>query len=67
LIRILTIPKYEEYGLVPKSILTSLETKAPAFWKWANTVIKQTSVNHIFDEEAVAKRTAAKIAKLAAK
>jgi glutathione S-transferase len=53
--------------LAPKTILTSLETRAPAFWKWANAVVKEKSVNYIWDEEGVVNRTKARLAKNAAK
>ncbi|PVH75449.1 thioredoxin-like protein [Cadophora sp. DSE1049] len=63
LLRVLHLPKFEEPNLLPKSLLTGLESKAPAFWKWANAVVAEKSVNYIFDVEAVAKGTAATIAK----
>jgi len=66
LLRVLTHPKYEELNLIPKSLLTNLEAKAPAFWKWANATIAEKSVNYIFDEEGVAKRTAERIKKMTA-
>ncbi|KAH6717341.1 thioredoxin-like protein [Leptodontidium sp. 2 PMI_412] len=66
LLRLLGLPKYEELNLLPKSILTGLETKAPAFWKWANAVVAEKSVNYIFDEKTVAEGTAARIAKIKA-
>ena len=59
----LSFPKYE--GLLPKSILTGLETKTPAFWKWANAVVKEESVTYIWDEKNVAERTLARITKAA--
>ena len=63
LLRLLTFPNY---GVLPKSVLTSLETEAPAFYKWANAVIKEKSVNHIYDEEGVAEKTKERMAKMAA-
>lgn len=57
-------PKYASLNLIPTSLLKGLEAEAPNFWKWANAVIKEKSVNYIFDEEAVAKRTSERIAKL---
>jgi len=38
------------------------EAKAPAFWKWANAVIAEDSVRYIWDVNAVADRTKAKVA-----
>jgi glutathione S-transferase len=64
ILRLLAFPKG---GLAPKTILTSLETRAPAFWKWANAVVKEKSVNYIWDEEGVVNRTKARLAKNAAK
>jgi glutathione S-transferase len=60
----LTFPKYNEE--LPKSILTTLEAKAPAFYKWANATIKEKSVYGIYDEQKVAERTAQRLKKLAA-
>jgi glutathione S-transferase len=55
---------FPKYGIIPQSILTNLEAKAPAFWKWANAVVKEESVTYIWDEKSVAERTKARIAKL---
>jgi len=52
--------------LYPKSVLSSLETKAPAFWKWANAVVKEESVTYIWDENKVIEGTKARLAKIAA-
>ena len=64
LLRVLSFPKYD--GLLPKSVLTTLESKAPAFWKWANAVAQEKSVTYIWNEKVVAERTQERIAKLAA-
>ncbi|KAL2060879.1 hypothetical protein VTL71DRAFT_8931 [Oculimacula yallundae] len=66
ILRILGLPKYEELNLLPKSILTGLETKTPAFWKWANAVVAEKSVNFIYDDKTIAERTASRIAKMKA-
>ncbi|KUJ17008.1 thioredoxin-like protein [Mollisia scopiformis] len=66
LLRALTIPKYEHLNLFPKSFLPNLEAKAPAFWKWAHAVIQEKSVNHIYDEQGVAERTAERVKKMIA-
>lgn len=60
-LRVIDLAGVEE--LVPKSILGSLEKKAPAFYKWANDVTKQKSVTYIWDKEGVAERTKTRIAK----
>jgi len=64
LLRLLSFHKYD--GLFPKSFPTTLESKAPAFWKWANAVVKEDSVTYIWNEKLVAERTAERMAKLAA-
>ena len=64
ILRLLSFPKYE--GLYAPSLLPSLEEKAPAFYKWANAVVKENSVNYIYDEEKVATRTKARFAQFAA-
>jgi len=64
---VLRLLAYPNGGLAPKSISTSLETRAPAFWKWANAVVKEKSVNYIWNEEKVVNRTKARLAKTAAK
>jgi glutathione S-transferase len=46
--------------------LTDLETKAPAFWKWANAVVKEKSVNYIWNEQGVVERTKIRLAKTSA-
>lgn len=61
----MTIPKYQE-ELIPKSALKSFEARAPAFWKWANAVIQEKSVNGIYDEQGVADRSAQRIKKMLA-
>ena len=63
ILRLLSFPKYD---LLPKSVLTTLETKTPNFFKWANAVVKEESVNYIWDENLVVKNTAARLAKNAA-
>lgn len=60
-IRLLAFSKYPE--IAPKSLLTSLEAKAPAFWKWANLVSKQESVTYIWDEKKLAESTLARVQK----
>jgi glutathione S-transferase len=47
--------------------LTSLEARAPAFTKWANAVVKEKSVNYIWNEEKVLTNTKNRLAKAAAK
>lgn len=62
-LRLLSFPKYD---ILPKSILTGFEEKCPNFLKWAKAVVAEDSVNFIWDEEQVASRTKARIAKMAA-
>ena len=63
---ILRLLAYPKSGLAPASLLTNLETKAPAFWKWANAVVKEKSVNYIWNEETVLANTKKRLAKAAA-
>jgi len=60
ILRVLAFPKYD---LLPQSLPTQLESKAPNFWKWANTVVKEDSVTYIWDEKKVAEGTKARIEK----
>jgi len=64
---LLRLLAFHKYDILPKSVPTSLEAKAPAFWKWANAVVKENSVTYIWDEKHVAERTKIRIAKLTAK
>lgn len=53
MLRVIAFAKYPE--LFPKSLLGSLESKAPKFYGWASEVVKQESVTYIWDEEKLAK------------
>ncbi|OHF01676.1 glutathione S-transferase domain-containing protein [Colletotrichum orchidophilum] len=57
---------FANYELIPKSILTSLEEKAPSFYKWAQVVNDTPSVNGIYDEKTVVERTKQRIGALKA-
>jgi len=59
-IRALTLPKY---GVGPSSLLEVVKTRAPNYWKWANAVVNEKSVNYIFDEKLNAERTKKRLAK----
>jgi glutathione S-transferase len=45
--------------------LSELESKTPHFYKWANAVVAEKSVNFIWDEEKVVAYTKKRIAKMA--
>ncbi|WYZ38515.1 hypothetical protein EsH8_III_000429 [Colletotrichum jinshuiense] len=62
-LRLFSFAKYE---LIPKSIIASLEEKAPNFYKWAQAVNNTPSVNQIYEEELVVERTKARLATLRA-
>ena len=62
ILRILSFPKN---GLLPESLL-QLESKAPAFWKWANAVVEAESVNYIWDEKRVVDIWKGKVEKIRA-
>lgn len=59
LLRLLEFPGQ---GIIPASLPKQIESRAPNFWKWANEVIKADSVRYIWDLEAVADRTKARVA-----
>jgi glutathione S-transferase len=59
---ILRIYAYARNGLLPESLVTSLDS-LPNFSKWAAEVIKHESVTYIWDEEKVVKATIAKFLK----
>ena len=50
--------------MLPKSLLTSLEAKAPSFWKWASAVVKEDSVTYKWDAKAISERTIDRFEKL---
>lgn len=49
IIRALAFSKHDV--ILPKSVLTTLEEKAPNFWKWAHVVIAEKSIISEWDEE----------------
>ncbi|KAI9373611.1 thioredoxin-like protein [Aspergillus egyptiacus] len=59
LLRILSFHK-PQYGLLGAELPALLEKRAPRFLSWARAVVAQESVNFIWDEEKVGKRSAAK-------
>ncbi|KAL4799584.1 thioredoxin-like protein [Aspergillus venezuelensis] len=59
LLRLLSLYK-PQYGLLSENLPTLLETRAPKFLKWAQAVVKEESVNYIWNEETVGTRTAKK-------
>ncbi|KAL4815119.1 thioredoxin-like protein [Aspergillus spinulosporus] len=58
LLRLLSLHKY---GLLAPELPSQLEKRVPKFYKWAQEVVKQESVNYIWDEEKVGTRTAKKL------
>ncbi|KAL4805362.1 thioredoxin-like protein [Aspergillus unguis] len=59
LLRLLSLWK-PQYGLLSQELPGLLEKRTPRFWKWANAVVAEESVNFIWNEERVGNRTAAK-------
>jgi glutathione S-transferase len=57
---------FPKHGLLHPSLPSELESKAPHFYKWANAVIAEKSVNYIWDEDKVVENTRRRIAKVAA-
>jgi hypothetical protein len=45
----MSLPKYD---VLPASLLTDLEAKAPKFFAWATKVAEHPSVNEIYEPEA---------------
>ncbi|WQF79499.1 Putative glutathione S-transferase, Thioredoxin-like superfamily, glutathione transferase family [Colletotrichum destructivum] len=62
-LRLFSFAKHE---LVPKTILSSLEERAPAFYKWAQVVNATPSVNGIYNEEVVVEKTRERISSMKA-
>ncbi|TVY88606.1 Glutathione S-transferase U20 [Lachnellula willkommii] len=60
-IRLLDFAQYE--ALLPKSLLTTLQTKAPNFWKWASAVVKEDSVTYKWDAKANAEKAILRVEK----
>ncbi|RFU27034.1 hypothetical protein B7463_g9298, partial [Scytalidium lignicola] len=63
LLRVLSSPKY---GLFPTNFISTIQARTPNFYKWASTVVKEKSVNYIYDEEGVAVRTKSRVEKMKA-
>jgi len=63
LLRVLSFPKG---GLFPANFISLLQERTPNFYKWANAVVNEKSVNYIWNEETVVSRTKARIEKLKA-
>ncbi|KAK1982851.1 glutathione S-transferase domain-containing protein [Colletotrichum cereale] len=57
---------FAKYGIIPESILGSLEQKAPGFYKWAQVVNSTPSVNGIYDEKTIVERTKHRLASMKA-
>jgi glutathione S-transferase len=57
---------FPKHGLLHSSLLSELESKTPRFYKWANAVVAEKSVNYIWNEEKVVDNTRKRIAKMAA-
>ncbi|OAP62440.1 hypothetical protein AYL99_04643 [Fonsecaea erecta] len=65
LLRLLAFVK-PEYGILSPKLDALLAEKAPKFTAWASKVVQEPSVTYIWNEKAVAERTKARFAKLAA-
>jgi hypothetical protein len=62
-IRLKTLTKAE---VLPKTLWTTLEERAPNFIKWAEVVSVHPSVTSIYNEREIVESTKAKIAQLKA-
>ncbi|KIW84509.1 hypothetical protein Z517_03759 [Fonsecaea pedrosoi CBS 271.37] len=65
LLRLLGFTK-PEYGILSPKLDALLDEKTPKFKAWAAKVVQEPSVTYIWNEKAVAERTKARFAKLAA-
>ncbi|KIW30573.1 uncharacterized protein PV07_06309 [Cladophialophora immunda] len=65
LLRLLAFTK-PEYGILSPKLDALLAEKTPKFLAWASKVVQEPSVTYIWNEKAVADRTKARFAKLAA-
>lgn len=59
---VLRLWDFPSYDLLPGTIFKELDEQAPNAVKWIRAVVKEKSVNHIWDAENVARRTKAKFA-----
>lgn len=60
---VLRLKTFAKHGLLPTSLVKSLEETTPNFHKWSEAVVKEKSVHGIFNEEAMVARTKERIAK----
>jgi glutathione S-transferase len=64
-LRLLALSK-PEYAVLSPKLHSLLADRAPKFKAWAEKVVEEPSVTYIWNEKAVAERTKARFAKLAA-
>ncbi|KAK1995100.1 glutathione S-transferase domain-containing protein [Colletotrichum falcatum] len=57
---------FAKHGIIPESILGSLEQKTPNFYKWARAVNSAPSVNGIYDEKVIVEKTKHRLASMKA-
>jgi glutathione S-transferase len=57
---------FPKHSLLHSNLLSELESKTPYFYKWANAVIAEKSVNYIWDEDKVVANTRRRLVKMAA-
>jgi glutathione S-transferase len=57
---------FPKHGLLPSNLLSELETRTPNFFKWANAVVVEKSINYIWNEERVVEYMKKRMAKMAA-
>lgn len=59
----LRLKTFAKHGLLPSSLVKSLEEDTPNFHKWSEAVIQEKSVNGIFQVEANVARMKERMAK----
>lgn len=59
----LRLKTFAKHGLLPASLIKSLEETTPNFHKWSEAIVKEKSVTGIFNEETIVARTKERIGK----
>lgn len=62
----LRLKVFGKHGLLPASLVKSLEETTPNFHKWSEAVVASPSVTGIFNEEAIVTNARERFAKMRA-
>lgn len=63
---VLRLKVFSKHGLLPASLVKSLEKTTPNFHKWSEAVVASPSVTGIFNEEAIVANAKERFAKMRA-